>query len=124
MDSYGIFMQIHTFGPKISILDPKSFKFDRKSGPPDPPLLKIPDFPETIPACWKFAEFSDLCLYPEKLSYSSRNAYIKKTILWSRGELSYTNSRSTALSGLLVNSWAAGTIHSPMRASPDRYPHT
>ena len=64
--------------PKISILDPKSFKFYRKSGPPDPPLLKIPDFPETIPAYLNFAEFYRFSFYPKKLSYSSSNAYIKK----------------------------------------------
>ena len=39
---------------------------------------KIPDFLETIPAYLNFAEFSHLFLYPKKLSYSSRNAYIKK----------------------------------------------
>ena len=36
------------------------------------------NFLETIPAYLNFAEFSDLFLYPKKLSYSSSNAYIKK----------------------------------------------
>ena len=36
------------------------------------------NFLETIPAYVNFAEFSDLFLYPKKLSYSSSNAYINK----------------------------------------------
>ena len=74
--------------PKISILDPKSFKFYRKSGPPDPPLLKIPDFPETIPAYLNFAAAHIFSLYPKKLSYSSRNAYIRKIRVRELGEAS------------------------------------
>ena len=38
----------------------------------------IPDFPETIPAYLNFATPHIFFLYPKKLSYSSRNAYIKK----------------------------------------------
>ena len=38
----------------------------------------IPDFPETIPAYLNFAAAHIFSLYPKKLSYSSRNAYIKK----------------------------------------------
>ena len=38
----------------------------------------IPDFPETIPACLNFGHRHIVFLYPRKLSYSSRNAYIKK----------------------------------------------
>ena len=39
---------------------------------------KIHDFPETIPAYLNFATAHIFFLYPKKLSYSSRNAYIKK----------------------------------------------
>ena len=69
-------------------MDPKPFKFYRKSCPPDPPLLKIPDFPETIPAYLNFATAHIFFLYPKKLSYSSRNAYIKKIRVRLLGEAS------------------------------------
>ena len=39
---------------------------------------QIPDFLETIPAYLNFAAAHIFSLYPKKLSYSSRNAYIKK----------------------------------------------
>ena len=39
---------------------------------------KMPDFPETIPAYLNFATAHIFSVYPKKLSYSSRNAYIKK----------------------------------------------
>ena len=39
---------------------------------------KILDFPETIPAYLNFAAAHIFFVYPKKLSYSSRNAYIKK----------------------------------------------
>ena len=35
-------------------------------------------FRETIPACLNFATPHMFFVYPKKLSYSSRNAYIKK----------------------------------------------
>ena len=38
---------------------------------------KIPDFPETIPACLNFGHRHMFFLYPKKLSCSSRNTYIK-----------------------------------------------
>ena len=38
----------------------------------------IPDFPETIPAYLNFGHRHIFFLYPKKLSYSSRNAYVKK----------------------------------------------
>ena len=38
----------------------------------------VPDFPETIPARLNFGHRHIFFLYPKKLSYSSRNAYIKK----------------------------------------------
>ena len=36
------------------------------------------DFRETIPACLNFGTPDMFYLYPKKLSYSSRNAHIKK----------------------------------------------
>ena len=41
-------------------------------------LEKLPDFPETIFAYLNFAAAHIFFVYPKKLSYSSRNAYIKK----------------------------------------------
>ena len=38
----------------------------------------IPDIPETSPAYLNFAAAHTFLLYPKKLSYSSRNAYIRK----------------------------------------------
>ena len=38
----------------------------------------MPDFPETIRAYLNFGYRHMFFLYPKKLSYSSRNAYIKK----------------------------------------------
>ena len=38
----------------------------------------IPDFPEATPAYLNFAAPHVFPLYPRKLSYSSRKAYIKK----------------------------------------------
>ena len=40
-------------------------------------LLRV-DFRETIPACLNFGDQHIFFLYPKKLSYSSRNAYIRK----------------------------------------------
>ena len=48
----------------------------------------IPDFPETIPAYLNFAARHMFSLYPKKLSYSSRNAYIKKIRARELGEAS------------------------------------
>ena len=48
----------------------------------------IPDFPETIPAYLNFAAAHIFSLYPKKLSYSSRNAYIKKIRVRELGEAS------------------------------------
>ena len=48
----------------------------------------IPDFPETIPAYVNFATALIFFLYPKKLSYSSRNAYIKKMRVRLLGEAS------------------------------------
>ena len=44
------------------------------------------DFPETIPAYLNFATAHIFSLYPKKLSYSSRNAYIKKIRVHRLGE--------------------------------------
>ena len=41
-------------------------------------LNKIPNFPDTIPAYLNFGYRHIFFLYPKKLSYSSRNAYIGK----------------------------------------------
>ena len=41
-------------------------------------FVKKYDFPETIPAYVNFAAARIFFIYPKKLSYSSRNAYIKK----------------------------------------------
>ena len=41
-------------------------------------FVKITDLPETIPAYLNFAAAHIFSLYPKKLSYSSRKAYIKK----------------------------------------------
>ena len=51
-------------------------------------LKKIPNLPETISAYVNLAEFSDVFLYPKKLSYSSSNAYIKKIRVREPGEAS------------------------------------
>ena len=75
MDSYGIFIQIHTFRPQI-----------HNSGPPKHRILGLEfrvygvwvDFRETIPVCFNFGYRHIFFLYPKKLSYSSSNAYIKK----------------------------------------------
>ena len=48
----------------------------------------IPDFPETIPAYLNFGYQHIFFLYPRKLSYSSRNAYIKKIRVREPGEAS------------------------------------
>ena len=48
----------------------------------------IPDFPETIPAYLNFAARHMFSLYPKKLSYSSRNAYVKKIRARKLGEAS------------------------------------
>ena len=49
---------------------------------------KIPEFSETIPAYLNFATAHIFFLCPKKLSYSSRNAYIKKTRVRLLGEAS------------------------------------
>ena len=46
------------------------------------------DFRETIPACLNFATAYIFFVYPKKLSYSSRNAYIKKIRVRELGEAS------------------------------------
>ena len=48
----------------------------------------MPDSSETIPAYLNFAAAHIIFLYPKKLSHSSRNAYIKKIIVWELGEAS------------------------------------
>ena len=75
MDSNGIFASRYTpSDPKFIILDPQNIKFLGFRG-----LVGIEgDFRETIPACFNFAAAHIFSLYPKKLSYSSRNAYIKK----------------------------------------------
>ena len=45
-------------------------------------------FLETIPACLNFGYRHIFFLYPKKLSYSSRNAYIKKIRVRLLGEAS------------------------------------
>ena len=49
---------------------------------------EIPDFLETIPAYLNFAEFLMFFSYPEQLSYSSSNAYIRKIRVWEPGKAS------------------------------------
>ena len=51
-------------------------------------LKQIPDFPETIPAYFNFAAAHIIFVYPKKLSYSSRNSYIKKIRVRLLGETS------------------------------------
>ena len=46
----------------------------------------IPDFHETFPAYVNFAAAHIFSVYPKKLSYSSRNAYIKKIRVRELGE--------------------------------------
>ena len=79
MDSYGIFHpDTHLQTPNSSFWTPKtpnfgfSFRF-RVQG-----LGVWGDFRETIPVCFNFGYRHIIFLYPKKLSYSSRNAYIKK----------------------------------------------
>ena len=48
----------------------------------------MPDLSETIPAYLNFATAHIFFLYPKKLSYSSRNAYIKKIRVRLLGEAS------------------------------------
>ena len=75
MDSYGIFhpdTQLRT--PKSRFWTPNRMIFVKKHDFPK----SIPDFPETIPAYLNFGHRHIFFLYPKKLSYSSRNAYIKK----------------------------------------------
>ena len=71
--------------PKISILDLKSNDFRKKYDFPK----NMPDFPETIPASLNFGHRHIFFLYPKKLSYSSRNAYIQKLRLRLLGNASY-----------------------------------
>ena len=73
--------------PKILILDPKSFKFYRNIGSSRPSRGSF-DFPETIPAYLNFATAHIFFIYPKKLSYSSRNAYLKKIRVQELGEAS------------------------------------
>ena len=78
MDSYGIFHAgTHIRTQKSQFWTPNHQHFFEKSGPLDPPEALF-DFPETIPAYLNFAAAHIFSLYPKKLSYSSRNAYIKK----------------------------------------------
>ena len=75
MDSYGIYHpDTHLQTPNSSFWTPKTSN-----------LLGLVvwdglsrDFRETIPAYLNFAAAHIFFLYPKKLSYSSRNAYIKK----------------------------------------------
>ena len=78
MDSYGIFHpDTHLRTPKSKFWTPNHSNFIEKSDPLDPPEALF-DFPETIPAYLNFGHRHIFFLYPKKLSYSSRNAYIKK----------------------------------------------
>ena len=75
MDSYAIFHpDTHLRTPKSRFWNHKLNDFRKKHDFPK----NIPDFPETIPACFNFGYRHILFLYPKKLSYSSSNAYIKK----------------------------------------------
>ena len=67
----------------------------------------ILDFPETIPAYLNFAAAQLFSLYPKKLSYSSRNAYIKIIRVRELGEASslfknLKNAQKTLTSFLFV----------------------
>ena len=75
MDSYGIFHpDTHLRTPKYKFWIPNCMIFVKNNGFPK----NIPEFPETIPAYLNFGYRHIFVLYPRKLSYSSRNAYIKK----------------------------------------------
>ena len=69
----------------MCVFSPKSSDFCKKNH--DLPE-QIPDFPETIPAYLNFAAAHMFFLYPKKLSYSSRNAYIKKIRVRELGDAS------------------------------------
>ena len=88
MDSYGIIHpDTHLRTPKSKFWTPNHSNFIEKLGPPDPPEALF-DFPETIPAYLNFGYQHIFFLYPRKLSYSSRNAYIKKIGVRELGEAS------------------------------------
>ena len=75
MDSYAIFhADTYLRTPKSKFWTPNREIFVKNNDFPK----NIPDFPETIPAYLNFATPHLVFLYPKKLSYSSRNAYIKK----------------------------------------------
>ena len=85
MDSYGIFHpDKHLRTPKSQFWTPNRMIFVKNNDFPK----HIPDFPETIPACLNFSYRHIFFLYPRKLSYSSRNAYIKKIRVRELGEAS------------------------------------
>ena len=79
MDSYSIsHPDTHLQTPNSSFWTPKTSNLGfRVSGLGGWGGLRE-DFRETIPVCLNFAYQHIFFLYPKKLSYSSRNAYIKK----------------------------------------------
>ena len=88
MESYSNFpADTHLRTPKSKFWSPNHSNFIEKSGPPDPPEALF-DFLETIPANLNFAAAHIFSFYPKKLSYSSRNAYIKKIRARRLGEAS------------------------------------
>ena len=75
MDSYGIFHpDTHLQTPNSSFWTPNRMIFVKNHDFPK----NIPDLPETIPAYLNSGYQHIFFLYPKKLSYSSRNVYIKK----------------------------------------------
>ena len=75
MDSYrNIHPDIHLQTPTSKLWIPNCMIFVKKHDFPQ----NISDFPETIPAYLNSGYQHIFFLYPRKLSYSSRNAYIRK----------------------------------------------
>ena len=75
MDSFGIFHpDTHLLTPKSQLWIPDHSNVIEKAGPPE----ALFDLPETSPTYLNFGYQHIFFLYPKKLSYLSRNAYIKK----------------------------------------------
>ena len=73
-----LFLKMSVFSPKFNDFRKQNNGFPKE----------IPGFPETIPAYLNFGTPHIFFVYPKKLSYSSRNAYIKKIRVRQLGEAS------------------------------------
>ena len=83
MDSYAIFhADTYLRTPKSQFWTPNRMIFVKNNDFPK----NVPDFPETIPAYLNFAAQHMFFLYPKKLSYSCRNAYIRRIRVWELGK--------------------------------------